>query len=114
MIYNKDFKIAEIYGSYRDENDVACIKILTGEFKGVTFNFGSISINEGDESATISFDYDIIDDNKLLTDEFSKKEFEITLEKIMNSLLENILSNEMKGKHGAELRKEDSSETDQG
>jgi hypothetical protein len=113
MMYNKDFKITDDFGTYKNENDVACIEILTGEFKGTKFNFGSISVNEESERATISFDYAIIENSKLLEDEFLKKEFEIVIEKIMNSLLETVLGAEMERNYN-ESRKENTSEVDQG
>jgi len=113
MIYNKDFRITDDFGTYKNENDVAGIEILTGEFKGTKFNFGSISVNEGADRATISFDYDIIENSKLLEDEFLKKEFEIVIERIMNSLLETVLGAEMERNYN-ESRKENTSEVDQG
>lgn len=112
MRYNEDYKIADILGSYKDKDDVACIEILTGDFKGVKFNFGSVKIeeNEAEDGATLSFDYQVLKEN----DEPDPKseEFEKVLEEIMNSLLLRIVENE--GYKDNESGKENTATADQG
>ena len=37
------------------------IKLLEGEFKDVVFSYGSVSVDEQGEHATLHFDYDVYD-----------------------------------------------------
>lgn len=59
-----DYRIA----APSDENSLANIEILQGPFANVIFRYGKISVNENkeDDSATLSFEYDVIDNNGIL------------------------------------------------
>lgn len=90
MIYDEDFKVIDVFASYKDKDDIACIEIVTGEFKGTKFNFGAISVDEQNDRATISFDYHL-HNNEHLNESPHKEQFELVLEKIMNSVLHHAL-----------------------
>jgi hypothetical protein len=101
MKINEDYQILDTYQSYKDKDDIAKIEIKTGDFKGTQFTFGTIKVNEDekDETATISFDYSVHNNESLEKNE----SFELVLEQIMNSILIESL-NEAEREH--ERRKE--------
>jgi hypothetical protein len=101
MKMNEDYAVLDVHQSYKDKDDIATIEIKTGDFKGTQFTFGTIKVNEDekDETATISFDYSVHNNESLEKNE----SFELVLEQIMNSILIESL-NEAEREH--ERRKE--------
>ena len=82
---NEDYRVLDIHQTYKEKDDVATIEILTGDFEGTQFTFGTVKVNEDEENeiATLSFDYSVHNNDKLEKNE----EFELVLEKIMNNIL---------------------------
>jgi len=70
-------------GGYKEDEDVATIRIKTGDFAGVEFTFGKVIVEELDDKAYIKFEYKIHNKKELDGNE----EFEKVLEVLMNSLL---------------------------
>lgn len=85
MKMNEDYKVLDIHQTYKEKDDVATIEILTGDFEGTQFTFGTVKVNEDEENeiCTLSFDYRVHNNDKLEKNE----EFELVLEKIMNNIL---------------------------
>ena len=52
MIENKDYQFVNI----PEKPDKCCVKLLSGQFKDVIYNYGTISVNEEDESCILTFD----------------------------------------------------------
>lgn len=104
MKIDRDYKVVGDLG-YHNDDKVATIEIITGKFSGTQFTFGTIVINEDEENdtATLSFDYKLHNNVELEKSE----EFELVLEKIMNSILEESLK-AAERKYNDEHRKEDS------
>ena len=85
MKMNEDYRVLDIHQTYKEKDDVATIEILTGDFEGTQFTFGTVKVNEDEENeiATLSFDYTVHNNDKLEKNE----QFELVLEKIMNNIL---------------------------
>ena len=85
MKMNEDYRVLDIHQTYKEKDDVATIEILTGDFEGTQFTFGTVKVNEDEENeiATLSFDYSVHNNDKLEKNE----QFELVLEKIMNNIL---------------------------
>ena len=85
MKMNEDYRVLDIHQTYKEKDDVATIEILTGDFEGTQFTFGTVKVNEDEENeiATLSFDYTVHNNDKLEKNE----QFELVLEKIMNDIL---------------------------
>jgi len=93
MLIDLDYMVTSEDVKYKDNDVVATIEILTGDFAGVKFYFGELNFAEkenDDGTYSINFNYDIIDEehNSLL----GKEEFESTLSDILNDLLRHTLS----------------------
>lgn len=65
------------------------ISIDSGKYKRVIYQYGVISLLEGDETARVKFSYDVIDDNDLDL-HTNKAEFELTLGDILREIFEEI------------------------
>lgn len=85
MKMNEDYRVLDIHQTYKEKDDIATIEILTGDFEGTQFTFGTVKVNEDEENeiATLSFDYSVHNNDKLEKNE----QFELVLEKIMNNIL---------------------------
>ena len=110
MKMNEDYILTSTDVRYKDKDVVATLKIQTGEYKDVEFNFGEIHVDE-DEAAgvcNLRFNYDILSDHKDLE---GNQDFENVLGEIMNDvLLESLNAAEEKYKN--ELREENSKASD--
>lgn len=73
-----------------NQDGVYEIKINEDPFKGIKFNFGKVQFlpDEDDDKCTMSFDYDIIDDNGI---SYNKKDFEQYIGKLLESIIEESL-----------------------
>lgn len=91
---------------YSKSDDVASVHIREGEFEGVEFTFGVLTVNEIDNSATISFDYRIHNDD-IEQDSETKERFEVLLGEILNDILYSALI-EAERRYTDEHRKENS------
>lgn len=85
MKMNEDYVILDQNQTYKEKDDIATLEITTGEFKGIQFTFGTVKVNEDEESGTctLSFDYRVHNNEQLE----KNPEFELVLEKIMNNIL---------------------------
>lgn len=52
MIENKDYQFVNI----PEQPDKCCVKLLSGQFKDVIHDYGTISVDEEDESCILTFD----------------------------------------------------------
>ena len=104
----KKYKFVDT-SDYTKPDDVATVVITEegGEFNGVEFTFGTISVNEKEDSATISFDYRIHDNEDIEKTPEVKERFELLLEEILNDILYDALA-EAEKRYMNEHRKEDS------
>ena len=96
-------------GDYTKPEDVATVVIAdeNSEFNDVEFTFGTIRVNEKEDSATISFDYHIRGNEDIEKTPEVKERFELLLEEILNDILYDAL-NEAEKRYMNEHRKEDS------
>jgi hypothetical protein len=88
MKMNEDYKVTDTEVKYKDKDSVATIKILTGEYAGIEFNFGEISFGDEenpDGSFTISFNYDI------LPEEYKSLQSDENFEKVVGTILNDLL-----------------------
>lgn len=94
---------------YSNKEDLATVVITdeSSEFNGIEFTFGTINVNEQQDSATISFDYRIRSDEEIEKTPEVKERFELLLEEILNDILYDALA-EAEKRHMNEHRKEDS------
>lgn len=79
-----------------EDNDSINIQLLTGEYSGVVYSYGKVSVKEieEDEHAELAFEYDLIDSNNIenLEDNPAFKDH------IGNILVSIIMENIEKGK----------------
>lgn len=92
MKINEDYEITERDIRYKDKDVIATIKINSGRYKDIEFNFGEINFAEeenSDGTYSIGFNYDIIEEeHKALQ---GNKDFEETLGEILNDVLRHSL-----------------------
>jgi hypothetical protein len=92
MKINEDYEITHRDVKYKNKDTVASIKVNSGMYKDVEFNFGEINFSEEenpDGTYSIGFNYDIIDEeHKALQ---GNKDFEAHLGEILNDLLRTSL-----------------------
>ena len=92
---------------YSKPDDVATVHITSGDFEGVDFTFGTINVNESEDSATISFDYRIHNNEDIEKTPETKEKFEVLLGEILNDILYSALI-EAEKRYSNEHRKENS------
>jgi hypothetical protein len=88
MKMSKDYRVTETDIKYKDKDTVATIKILTGDYAGIEFNFGEISFGDEENSNgtfTISFNYDI------LPEEYKNLQNDENFEKVVGTILNDLL-----------------------
>ena len=92
MKINEDYEITTRDIKYKDKDTVASIKVNSGMYKDVEFNFGEINFSEEenpDGTYSIGFNYDIIsEEHKALQ---GTENFEAHLGEILNDLLRHAL-----------------------
>lgn len=67
-IRDVDYRVVSVGDAIEDASFLAEIELLTGEFKGVRYTYGNVSKieeNENDEFASLSFEFNIMEDNGL-------------------------------------------------
>jgi hypothetical protein len=103
---NKNYEFID-KSDYSKPDDVATVRIVEGEFQGVEFTFGTINVNESAESATISFDYAVHNNDEIEKSPEVKEQFEVLLGEVLNDILYSALL-EAEKRYLNEHRKEDS------
>lgn len=87
MVMNEDYEITDSQFSYKEENDLFGVRLLTGEFAGIEYTYGTINIadkeNE-DGTYSISFDYTVREGK---VDSESTEKFETVAGSVLNSVL---------------------------
>ena len=92
MQENKDYLLIDPEEGYEENKDLAKVKLITGEFSGVEYSYGVVSldpdVNDADE-LHVSFEYNIHTEEKdfILNDEKNKKTFENVISSVLNSIL---------------------------
>lgn len=111
MKINEDYEITDTQFSYKEENDLFGIRLLTTEFAGIEYTYGTINVADEenkDGSYSISFDYNIrvgkVDDENV-------SKFESVIGDVLNSVLLDSL-NAAKEKYDNEIRNTDSQTSD--
>lgn len=103
---NKKYEFID-KSDYSKPDDVATVRIIEGEFSGVEFTFGTINVNEQTDSATISFNYTIHNNDEIDKSPEVKEQFEVLLGEVLNDILYSALL-EAEKRYLNEHRKEDS------
>jgi hypothetical protein len=112
MKIDENYIITETDVRYKEQDVIATIKIITGEFKDTEFHFGEITFAEEenpDGTYSISFNYDIM--NEESKNLHGNEEFEKVLGVILNDILRVSLV-EAEKRYKNELREEDSKASD--
>ena len=87
MEMNEDYEITDSQFSYKQENDLFGVRLLTGEFAGIEYTYGTINMaDEENEDGTysISFDYTVREGK---VDDEHKEKFESVVGSVLNSVL---------------------------
>lgn len=66
--------------------DFTCFKILEGKFKGITFHYKTVKIDNDQEPPVLSFNYEIVDYG-MLNNGVNKEEFERAAAQILLYLI---------------------------
>lgn len=84
-------KLGEDYSFIDDlKTDTIAIKLLTGNYKDIVYRYKTLSVREEKDksSATMTFDYDIIDPGSFTENTLRKnKLFEVHLGLVLNALI---------------------------
>ena len=91
MEMNEDYRITEDTYTYKKDGDLFGVEILTGEFAGIKYTYGTINVADQenpDGTYSISFDYDVRTGK---VDDEAKERFESTIGDVLNSVLLNSL-----------------------
>jgi hypothetical protein len=107
MKIDVDYEISDKHYGFKSKDDLAAVKLLTGEFADTEFTFGVISMADqenDDGSMSISFDYTVHESKEPITEDIRPK-FEIVLGDVLNSILLHTLEASYK-RHTNESRKE--------
>ena len=87
MEMNEDYEITDSQFSYKEEKDLFGVRLLSGEFAGIEYTYGTINIadqeNE-DGTYSISFDYTVREGK---VDDENKEKFESVVGDVLNSVL---------------------------
>ena len=83
MKENVDYKLIEYIEG--ENSDHWTVELLSGDFKGVKIQYGTITIDE--ENDTMNFNYDIVDHNGL-----DVKEDNVILVSSVKTILNNVLT----------------------
>ena len=83
MKENVDYKLID--WNTGENSDHWTVELLTGDFKGVKIQYGTIAIDE--ETDTMNFNYDIVDNNGI-----DVKEDNIILISSVKTILSNVLT----------------------
>ena len=59
----------------REGDDFSCVKLLEGKYKGIIYKYGKVKPIEKDGTATLQFEFDILENNGLPRDVFDKEFF---------------------------------------
>ncbi len=94
--------------TYVDGNEQQNIKILSGEFTGVVFEYGSVKFLEENDSIRVDFDYNLIEN----PNEVEVKPHQVTT--VFGDIIMDVLEREMKQgglEDGGNDRENDSTES---
>lgn len=87
MEMNEDYEITDSQFSYKEENDLFGVRLLTGEFAGIEYTYGTINVADQenpDGTYSISFDYTVREGK---VDDELKDKFESVIGDVLNSVL---------------------------
>ena len=113
MKIDEDFIITESKFGYKGEDDLFGVEILTGDFKGIKYTYGTLKFPDEDASNAedgfvISFDY-TVREGKI--EEEDKDRFENTIGTVLHSVLYDSL-NKAEQRHHDEIRNDNSQTPD--
>jgi len=92
---------------YIDESDYTAIRLLNNEYAGVTYYYGTVSLQEIQDTLSVKFEYRIIDSGKYTEESLNS---DSNFVKIIGDILTEILIEE-EAKHESD-RKDDTEEFD--
>lgn len=111
MLMNEDYEITDSKFAYRDDDDLFGIKLLSGEFAGIEYTYGTLNIADqenSDGTYSISFDYNIREGK---VDDKNKEKFESVVSNVLNSVLLHSLEAAQE-RYNNEVRNQDSKASD--
>lgn len=111
MVMNEDYEITDSQFSYKEENDLFGVRLLTGEFAGIEYTYGTINIADKenpDGTYSISFDYNVREGK---VDDENKEKFESVVGSVLNSVLMHSLEAAQE-RYNNETRNADSEASD--
>lgn len=72
----------------KDDN-IFALKLLTGEFKDIVYSYNRCTVEDNEDHATLSFEYDIIEN---IDNNYDVKQFEQYIGDILLNLIEKQLA----------------------
>lgn len=111
MVMNEDYEITDSQFSYKEENDLFGVRLLTGDFAGIEYTYGTINIADKenpDGTYSISFDYNVREGK---VDDENKEKFESVVGNVLNSVLMHSLEMAQE-RYNNETRNADSETSD--
>jgi len=87
MVMNEDYEITDSQFSYKENDDLFGVRLLTGEFAGIEYTYGTINMGDKeneDGTYSISFDYTVREGK---VDSESTEKFESVIGSVLNSVL---------------------------
>lgn len=111
MRIDEDYRITDATYSYKEKDDLFGVELLTGEFAGIKYTYGTINVAEEenqDGTYSISFSYDIREGK---VEDEAKERLETTIGEVLNSVLLHSLESAQE-KYNNEIRNTDSQASD--
>jgi hypothetical protein len=109
MLENRDYVIIDPKEGYEDNNSLATIRLIDGNFMGTEYSYGVVNMNPDDDNdhVKVSFEYHIHTDNKeqILSDVDIKEDFEYNVSQVLNAILVDTIE-KAEERYNDELRKE--------
>ncbi len=91
MRIDEDYKITEDTYTYKAEDDLFGVELLTGDFAGIKYTYGTINVSDQenpDGTYSITFNYDVREGK---VEDSDTEKFEKVIGSVLNSVLLNSL-----------------------
>lgn len=111
MLMNEDYEITDSKFAYKDTDDLFGVRLLSGEFAGIEYTYGTINMGDeenSDGTYSISFDYNVREGR---VDDEHKDKFESVIGDVLNSVLLHSLEAAQE-RYNNETRNSDSQASD--
>lgn len=112
MLENRDYVLIDPKDGYEKEGELATVKLITGEFSGIEYSYGVVSLDPDIVEADglhVSFEYNILSEEKdfILNNESNKERFENDISSVLHSILIETVE-KAEERYTNELREENS------